>query len=362
MLDISPSTPISVSENLLLAKGEIIERIGSVIAVDPSMRTAIALIDPRYAHVLREDTRFLHKSAVGSVWWSITTLLPPSTRRKIEEEWNVFLKRHASEMRALLEPIAVELLDETATLLKEDLERVLALHKDRIEKLGARYRQEIFKDEIVPLFRREIWPIIRHHGAGPAEVIGKELWSQLPLWGLTWRAIYDSFAHDTPVNVEKRWLDFVRQDAIPVLVSRMDLLLTLTSNILNDIALSPEVDATLRKVLLKLKDDPEFLELLKILFRDVIKENPRLAAYMRAKWEDERVKQALTMAGLRVEELLRRIGDLVLLNEDKTGISAALARVLRTVVLRKDRSYIIVEPGEGAPLDRAAHARLLASP
>jgi hypothetical protein len=133
-------------------------------------------------------------------------------------------------------------------------------------------------------------------------------------------------------------------------VSHTDMLLDLAVDVLGDIAKSEQVAATLRRILLKLKDDAEFIALLKTLFRELIRDNPRLEAYLRNKWEDASVQRTLAGAGARLEGLLKTIGDLVLLNETRTGVSPHLARVLRSVVLRKDRAYVIVQPAAGAPL------------
>src|SRR5262249_23202546 len=149
--------------------------------------------------------------------------------------------------------------------------------------------------------------------------IGRELWDRLPLWALTWRAAYDSVAHDTPQTVERRWSEFMHRDAIPVIVSHTDMLLDLAVDVLGDIAKSEQVAATLRRILLKLKDDAEFIALLKTLFRELIRDNPRLEAYLRNKWEDASVQRTLAGAGARLEGLLKTIGDLVLLNETRTG-------------------------------------------
>jgi hypothetical protein len=359
---VSPSRAITFSlpagvrldpgQGLVLVVGEDVQRVGEVVSADA--QRAVALVDPRHRELLTDGTRFTVFSGAGSIWWSLETLLPESVRSRIRAECDAFLVQNADQIRRELEPIVVGTIDEVISLLKEDLERILVVHHEEIAHLGQRFRKEIFEGEVLPLLREEIWPIMRRRGAGPAEVIGRELWGRLPLWGLTWRAAYDSVAHDAPQTVERRWVEFVRRDAIPVIMSHMDLLLDLVLDVFNDIATSPKVDATARRILLKLKDDPEFVALLKTLFHDLIRDNPRLEIYLRTKWEEPAVRRALASSGAKLESLLKTIGDLVLLNDAHTGVSPHLARVLRSVVLRKDRAYVIVQPGPGAPLPEDA--------
>ncbi|MFO0983011.1 MAG: hypothetical protein U1E76_15000 [Planctomycetota bacterium] len=360
VLELEPDMTLQAGQGLLLASGDSVRRVGEIVSVDGSH--AVARIDPRATELLREQTRFLHRDTAGSIWWSLTTLLPEATRTRIRAEYQAFVLQHFAELRALLEPVLVQTIDELATLLKADLDRVLAQHQAEIEHLGVRYRDEVFRQELLPLWRDQIWPIIRRHGAGPAEVIGRELWMHLPLWGLTWRAMYDSVAHDRPVSVERRWIEFVQQEAVPILMSRMDLLLSLAMDVLADIAHDPEIDNAARKILVKLKDDPEFLALAQAIFKDLIRDNPHLHEYLRAKWEDRQVRGVLDRASQRIEVFLHRVGDIILLSEDRTAISPQLARVLRAVVLRKDRAYVTVEPGAGSLLASGTHVKLAHAP
>ena len=65
-------------------------------------------------------------------------------------------------------------------------------------------------------------PIVQKHGQPPAEEIGQEIWNRASLWRFGWRAVYDKTPFTDKDLVEKEWKRFVKQEAVPVIESKMD--------------------------------------------------------------------------------------------------------------------------------------------
>ena len=74
-------------------------------------------------------------------------------------------------------------------------------------------------------------------------------------------------------------------------------------------------------------------------------ENERLREVWSGVWRSDQARQALNLAGDRLEPVVRQIGD-DLFGTKEDGIDPDFARVLRTQILGKDRRWIVVQPSD----------------
>jgi hypothetical protein len=79
--------------------------------------------------------------------------------------------------------------------------------------------------------------------------------------------------------------------------------------------------------------------------REAIADNPQLHQVWREVWSSDEAKQAIDLAGQRLEPVVRQIGD-DLFGTREEGINPDFARVLRNQILGKDRRWVVATPAD----------------
>ena len=154
-----------------------------------------------------------------------------------------------------------------------------------------------------------------------------------------------------PVRLEERWRDFVREEAVPVIRSHLPEIQEALQAVLRDLASDEDVRTELRSIALHVGRDPELRTLVADVLRSVLVDNPRLEAFLEERWADPRVRARLETANDQLQTFFDRVGNLLFFDVDGTGINPDLARVLRILLLRRDRSYLFLEPDSGPALE-----------
>jgi hypothetical protein len=250
-----------------------------------------------------------------------------------------------------LRPVAERSLRESLAILEQDLPAAFANHRPQLQAIGARYHQDIVEDELVPLVKQEIWPIVRRHGEPTANEVGSEIWQRVSLWRFGWRYVYDKSALPKKDLVDQEWQRFVEQEALPILQEHSDDFLRVVENSLKDTARNPQVRSVLRRNLVRMMEDPELQQVLGQIFREAVVDNPRLRESLERNWTGPEAQAAFQLAAERFEPTVRRIGDVVF-GTPETGISPEFAQVLRNQILHKDRRWFLLTdspPSAGKP-------------
>jgi hypothetical protein len=310
---------------------------------------AEALLYP-HAPPVYTDSSLTYYTTPTSMTWVMETMLPQEKRVKIAEEIVTTYQSYHAEILDLLEPVVIAALTDAMEVVEEDLIASLARHRSDWEALGNRYQDRVVEQELVPLMREEIWPIVRQHAEPLAEEIGREMFERASLWRFGWRAIYDrSFLPEKNLT-EQEWTRFMREEGMPVLDSHSADMVAVQRRIVEGIADNPKVRTTLRRNLTRVIDDPEFQVIVWEVFREVLVDNPRLHERLEQRWNTEEARQAVQMAADYLEPCVRRIGDL-LFGTRQEGIAPEFAQVLRNQILDKDCRWLVLEtPVAGQPL------------
>lgn len=356
--------PVGVGDPIFLIEPDgAIRQVGEVTSLPergtaegPAGEASGELLFYAAAPTLPRDARLTFHEAPRSMQWVLRTMLPPEKQRRISEELSRSFEQHHEEIISALRPIVEDALRDALPVIEQQLAVSLKRHEPDIERLGARYRQEIVEKELIPLVKQEVWPIVYRNAEPTAKEIGREIWEKASLWRFGWRYAYDVSPLPEQRLLEKEWNRYLRDDVTPVVESHMDDIVRVQQRILSDLARNDKVQATLREALGKMLEDRDAQRLVAQIAQEVMVDNPQLHAVLREHWQSERAQRAFRLAAGRLEPTVVRIGEM-LLGTPQDGITPEFARVLRNRVLRKDRRWLVLHmPADSADSGDSAAA------
>ncbi len=287
--------------------------------------------------------------------WVFKTLIPPERMASIIREWNDFLLGEREEIFKTLNPVIAEFLREVEDVLSADLPPVLRAHQEELGAIGRRLNEEMIQKEIKPLLRTELWPIIEHRAQPAIEALMGELMKKAPLWSFTWRYIYQSLPLTSDRYLKEALARFWREDAIPILKAHSDDFLLIAQDIVREASGNRRLSEAFRLSFERLMADDELRHLVRIVFQEVVLDNPHFHESMRKFWNSPQVERSLESLSARLEPFVRKLGAEVL-GTPEGGITREFASVLRTQILRKDLRWVLIDcpESEGPPGGGAA--------
>lgn len=323
----------------LIAVGEVVEALPR----PQRAKTIRALVYPRSAATLTEGAKITHFTATRTASWAIATLLPKDRIETITEDVRSTFLKEKDLVVDLLRPHLRYSADAVLATLQRELPRVYEKHRDQIDSILARHRIELVEGQLLPLVREDIWPIVRTDSVPLLRKIGRKLWNRFPKWALGLRWAFQQLPGVDDDMVAERFNLFVREQGVPILLAHTDEAVEITRQTLRKISNHPKVARVVERSVEKVLGDPELEELLGTFVADLTYENEELQRVLTESWEDEDFQTALATVLGKFDDLLTRTVKSILLNEEQDGINPDLARVLRTKVLDKDRSWFLLE-------------------
>jgi hypothetical protein len=282
-------------------------------------------------------------AAPDSLSWVVQTLLTPERKLLITEKIRTAYHDYRGELLASLRPMVDRSLRDGLAVIEQDLPGAIERHASEIEALGAKYEQEIINRQLVPLAQREIWPIVQRRSEPLVDAIGIELWERVSLWRFAWRAAYDRSPLPDRQLMEQEWRRFVRNEAMPVLSEHTDEMAEVVRDVIAEAAHNEAVQAGIQESLSRVASDPEFQQLVWVIFHEVFVANPRLREVIERHWTGPEAQRAFQQASDRMEPAVRQIADLVFGSFER-GITPEFAQVLRTQILAKDQRWFLLDP------------------
>lgn len=302
------------------------------------------------ASLLHQDTTACLLAVPQAAAWVTKTLFTAETIPLIAAEWNQTLLSHREEIFALLTPIVRDLILDVEKHIEAELPAFVKRHADQLQALGDDLKRGLNTEHLARLFEKEIWPIARPRLRPIVEKISDEVWDKLPLWTLTWRLAYQTLPLTDNNHLQRTLSDFLDAEALPILRAHLDDMLAATRDIGREALASDEVHRTLREIFGSIVAHPKFHELAQAFLREVLLDNAQFHATLLARTRSSEAQRAFDAAGVHIEPMIRRMGDIVL-GTREAGITREFARVLRSQILLKDQHKIILYPGsEKEPL------------
>ncbi len=339
----------AVVNGRLARVGEVV-RVRADDAVPADLHATIALDDRTGFYRPTAGAVAVCRSQGRSFLFALKTLVPEPRWQQIQREWASFRSQHQADLTRELEPLAGRLLAVTLSAVAAELPDALERHRRDLDLVATRMRQGLAQEQVRSLLTEELWPIVVLRMAAPAEVVGRELWDRLPLMSFALRAAADRLLEDEPVRVEERWRRFVQEEALPSLRAHQPELEQAFGQIVKDVLSSDAIQARAAAVWAGIRDDQAVQALARTLTRELLVQNPRLDAALRALADDPETKARVQRLGVRFQDFLDPLGELLLLDKSGKGINPELAQLIRLLLLRRDAQVIYLEGGSGPPL------------
>lgn len=287
--------------------------------------------------------------------WVFRTLLPREKLVWVASEWNRTLLEHREEVFAAIGPVLRELMGDFQTILSEDLPAALARRANELGAIGERFQETVVRKEFLPLVESEIWPILTSRAQPTIDAVGQEILARLPVWGFTWRYVYQSLPITGDDHVREAWEKFVDDEVKPILREHIDDFFGAFQDVVVQARRNPRIGEAFRRSFDRILQDRELQHELRLVFQEIILDNPRFHDAILRRWQSPRTQEAIERLSVFMGPLLSRLSDAVL-GTRGGGITPEFARVLRTQILEKDRRWVILTPGPaGDPPLRWGH-------
>ncbi len=290
------------------------------------------------------DAELTYHATPNSMDWVLRTMLPEGKRRQVAAELKQSFDEHSEEVIGLLQPIVEDAVRDAFSVVEADLRVALRKRNSELERLGGRYQRELVERELVPLVRREIWPVVVKHAQPEMDRVGREIWDRASLWRFGWRYAYDVTPLPQRDLAKGEWERFMAEEAVPVLENHKEQFMQIQERVFREVARNPEVQDAVRRSVTKVVSDPDVQHIATEVIEEVVLYNPRLRSVLERHWNSERTQRALKITSARLEPTAVRIGELLLGTPDG-GVTPEFARVLRNQILFKDERWLVLKNG-----------------
>lgn len=278
-------------------------------------------------------------------------LLPPEKRAVIGQLISDAMRQHGDALIEQFMPLVEQSVYQSLPVVEAEFLASLERHRDELDRLGRRWREELVKERLLPLAREHLLPIARRHAEPTIREIGRELWDRASLWSFTWRAAYDRTPLPRRDLMREEWERFIREDATPVIRAHSEELAAALQRTLADLLREPTVRAELAAAASEWAGDPETRALIGAVLRETLVDNVAVRQVWAQVWSSDEAALAYDRASTLLGPLVHQIG-VEIMGSPQRGIDPGLARVLRHQILGKDRRWVVAAPAAGPPAAR----------
>ena len=357
----SPQTLVARSDrNLVIGVGDPIflrdesstyHQMGEIVATGPDNDSARRIVSTSQAVAALSGLKIpsnhhvvLHQyETPQSLDWVLRTMLPARKRQAIAREISTAVAQHQDVIIAELKPIVIRSLREAMLVVESDLIAAIKKRDDELARLAGRYQRTMVEERIVPLVRKEIWPIIRKHAEPTADEIGRGLWERVSVWRFAWRYLYDQSPLPERTKVQEEWERFVEQEALPEVEQHIDEIIEVIQKIVTETIRNKKVQLAIRESLTEILEDSAVQRLVWDTSREVFVENPRVHEVVGRNWRSPEAQRAFQLAGARLQPTVNRIGELLFGTRrgwNHSGVRSGAAKsrfTQRQTLVRRDR-------------------------
>ena len=337
-LDLQSSIYLTVGEPIFLADSDQVAPIGRVATTgDKDTLPTITLFSCSPVVTSADYLEFHY--APDSIDWLVRTMFHPEKNDEIRQLIQEAYLEHRDVLVAEFRPVIEDVIAEAGELIRDDLKDAFSSRSKNLTAIGDRLQNDIVKKELMPLFQREVWPIIEAESMPLVNEIGQEVWKEVSLFSFGWRYLYDKSPLPEKKLTEKKFKEFVDKKVKPILESHtddfVDLQRRIGKKVTNNRAVRAKVNDSLKKVLA----DDEIQSLLIEVFKEVTIDNDRLTDLVKKHMNSAKAQRAMSIANSKLDPVIRNIGK-ALFGHPSEGITPEFAKVLRRRILRKDRSWL----------------------
>ena len=358
----SPEVLVRFPEGTNLSHGDAVfvleetelRRVGEIAALEQTGSEVIATLRldaVRADFRLGRDSRVVQRTQRETFDYCMRVLVTEPHQQEIQALSREFLERHRAQLQDHVQRLLPGLLAASRDFLVDEVDHVLGRHGPELEQLMEDYRKALGEEHALPLMVDEVWPIVQDEIGEPAQILGRALWDRAPLFDFAWRAAWDSVLSDGPEKVEAAWEDFLDDEAMPVLEEHEDLIRETVGRVVRRVVTSEAVRGEIREFAADAVQDPRLRALSRQMLEELLVGNPRLIGFLRERWTDPQLRQEFAAMNEPLQGLLGRIGNLLVFdNGDRDRINPSLTKVLRLLLLGKDKHFLFLSVEDGPEL------------
>ena len=347
--------PVEVGDAIYSVEDEAFALQGRITAISANAPWRVDIeLDPQVTRRFSSESRMIAMHPDADLAWVLKTLVPPSLRQEVLADLGEVWQKRQSEMFEALRPHVVALTGDLGSILGEALPRSLQQNRERRDAFFDAFRKRIFDRDLEPILEREFIARLEERLGPLAGEMGAEIWAKVSvgdLMALSWIATKDVFGATEKREMAKRLSVLLESKALPVFKQHAPTAFRESMAALMEGLEQPHVVEALDKALKDTMGLKEFQEFIAALVDSWIVENTTLHERLIEALESEKLRAPIDKLWKAAEPELESALTEILTRADRQGMDHQLVRVLRRVVLRKDRSYLVIEgiPGEGIP-------------
>ena len=321
---------------------------GHVISVDETEtgRQAVVAIYPEYSHRVSDASRLYSARTSKELGWVLNTLLPEARLEEIREILRKRWEERKEELLRELEPGLLHFVDDVVETLRDDFPRVVEQHRADFKVIGTVLHERAWKQNFQGVFIGEVWPVIEERSLPLLRTIGDEIVDEFPVWAMSWAYVVQTLPFTDNDKVAARIRGFIKEKALPIVRGYGSDFRSMATGVLRDTFGNDAALTSLENAAAEVAADPRFRAAMWSIFKSWIIENPKFAGLLAGTWERPDIRQPVERFLEAFEPDVRKIGNLLLLNDDGDGINPDLARVLRRKLLKEDESWVLLELNE----------------
>ena len=282
--------------------------------------------------------------------WVVQTLLPKQRTREVAEVMRGYFADHREQMIAALRPVVEASVRDALSAIQQEFPVVFEQHQEEIEQLGRNYQESVLQEQLLPIIKRDVWPLIQGQAEPLAAEIGWELWKRLSLWSFSWRMAYDWLPLTGQELVRQEWARFLREEVRPVLNQHQQDFIDIVREAGLAIVQNQDIRSVVNGSLTQLLTDPNFQRLIARFFNELIIQNGRLREVINERWQSDDTQDAIALVSAKMEPAAQHVGEIVL-GSIEDGLTPEFVQVLRTRILSKDERWLLLEN----PVEASVH-------
>jgi len=300
---------------------------------------AILVFDPEQKLVRRgSDLRLV--DARGDMTWALHAVLPKPKLDEISRLLSEFRRGHRRELMDIAQAVAQDFVQEGITSLDRNLAGAVRRHEKEWRAVLDRHRRGL-KEDLLPVLKDRLGATARVKLKPVLTEVGKELWNELPIWSVAWRAFADKIPGTRQRFIDEWWQKFLDEKAIPIVKNHETEFLELAEELLIEGAEDPVVRKRMAVIARRLVDDPTFRRLVNVMLHETLIEPFRSDLVFQRLAKNRAVRARFTKLNAAFAPTLREIARVVI-EDPKGGLDPDLVQVIRRVFFEKEVSSLIL--------------------
>ncbi|NRA97121.1 MAG: hypothetical protein HRU14_13025 [Planctomycetes bacterium] len=338
---------LSAADPVYSVEGETFALQGRVVSVSDAAPWTVKFdVDPSVARRFGAGTRVVAMNPDGNLAWVLKTLVPPALRGDVLGELGDLWDERRDQTMTALRPYLLRILGDIGSILGEALPAALEQHDVERNAFFKAFSEDIFSKDLGPVLEREFVTRLEERLGPLAGTIGAEIWDTVSfadMMSLSWIATKDVFGAAQKEEMAKRLSLLLEKKALPVFKKHAPTAFREAGSAVVEGFEEPAVQAAFDRALNRTLEHQAFQDFLGAVVDTWIVNNTPLQTRLIDALESDELRKPLNDLWKAAEPLLESALEEILTRADREGMDHQLVRVLRRVVLKKDKHYLVLE-------------------